>query len=97
MTHRIIEHRERLLEIVQQKLEVLSSLVTHFEDIRDNELFIEEIEEVLRELSTAESALLDPADNTLPCPRCGFECAQIHSYCIACGQCLQPDLSIPNM
>ena len=48
--------------------------------------FIEEIEGAYMELSEEELDFINEKEMTIPCPGCGFECAGISSYCMACGE-----------
>ena len=97
MTNRIIEVRERLLDISKRKTELLSSIVDHIDDIKDNPIFMEEIEELYSDLSNEEKDLIDEEEITMPCPDCGFECARIASFCMACGTNLHEGTFRENM
>jgi rubrerythrin len=86
MTNRIIDFSTKLLDIAHQKMELLSSTIEHFDDIQHNPIFMEEIEGLYLELFNEESELLEEKEMTMPCPECGFECARIASFCMACGR-----------
>lgn len=85
MESKIIRHRERLLEIAERKSRLLKSVIEQLEHIETNPVFIEEIQEAYLELDAAETELVAEKAVTIECPSCGFECSQIHSYCMACG------------
>lgn len=85
MTNRIIEIRDQLLDISNRKTELLCSIIENLDDIRDNPIFMEEIEELYFELFDEEVELIEEKEITMPCPKCGFECARIASFCMACG------------
>jgi len=91
MTHKIIENREPLLALARRKLELLSGIMTHYEDIRNNDVFAEEVKESYLELCKEEQSLVYDQEITIPCPGCGFECAQIYSYCMVCGEKLHTE------
>ncbi len=84
--------REQLLDISKRKTELLSSIVDHIDDIRNNTIFMEEIEELFLELSSEEAELIKEQEVTMPCPECGFECARIASFCMACGKRLHEEV-----
>ena len=86
MTNKIIGFREKLLDISKRKTELLSSIIEHIDDVMSNAIFIEEIEGAYMELSDEELPLINEKDITMSCPGCGFECAGISSYCMACGE-----------
>ncbi|MBU2645405.1 hypothetical protein KKI24_11925 [bacterium] len=85
MTNRIIDFSEKLLDISQRKSDLLHSIVEHIDDIKNNTIFMEEIESVYMELFDEEVSLIREKEITMPCPGCGFECDRISSYCMACG------------
>lgn len=85
MESRIIQNRERLLEIAHRKTRLLESIISQFEHIRSNDVFKEEIEEAYLELYDDESDLILGEEKTVACPECSFTCSQIHSFCMACG------------
>ncbi len=86
MTNRIIDFREKLLDISKRKTELLSSIITHIDDVMSNSIFIEEIEGAYMELSDEELICINEKEFTMPCPGCGFECAGISTFCMACGE-----------
>lgn len=61
-------------------------MIENFEDIRDNPIFMEEVEELYLEYFDEEAELIEEKEITMPCPGCGFECARIASFCMACGK-----------
>ncbi len=85
MESKIIQNRERLLEISLRKSKLLQSIIDQIEHIQANDVFIEEIEEAYLELYDAESELILEEEKTVDCPECGYTCSQIHSFCMACG------------
>lgn len=97
MMKKILEKREELLDIAKRKTELLSSIIQHFDDISNNPIFMEEIEELYLELSFEETGLIEEEEFTMPCPECGFECARIASYCMACGKKLHEETINDNM
>ncbi len=97
MTNRIIDSREKLFNIAQRKAELLSSIIEHIDDVKSNSIFIEEIEGAYMELFDEEAAFLREEEITMPCPECGFECARISSYCMACGNKLHEQLFKEDM
>jgi hypothetical protein len=94
MRSRVIQNRERLLEISERKSRLLQSVIDQFDHIETNSVFIEEIQEAFLELDAAESELVNEKEMTIECPGCGYECSQIHNFCMACGIKLT-DLSEP--
>lgn len=91
MTSKIVDITEQLLDISNRKLELLTSVQENLDDIRNNPVFIDEIEELYLELVDEEVDLIEEQEITLPCPGCGFECARIASFCMACGRKLHDD------
>lgn len=91
MTNRIIETRDQLLEIANKKAELLISVIENIDDILTNNVFMEEIEELYRELSAEEAKLLSQSEITLTCPECEFECPGLASFCMACGRKLHEE------
>lgn len=91
MANRIFEIRDQLQDISRRKLELLKSIQENFDDIRDNPIFIEEIEELFLDLFDEEAELIEQKEMTMQCPGCGFECARIASFCMACGKKLHED------
>ncbi len=85
MNSRMLFNSDQLLEIVEKKLSLLKSVSEHFEHIESNAIFIEEIQEAYMEFDNAESNLISEKSKTVGCSNCGFECDQIHSFCLACG------------
>ncbi len=85
MEPKIIFNRDRLLEISERKVKLLQSVVDQFEYIESNPVFIEEISEAYLDLDIAETELINEEEKKVGCPGCGFECSQIHSFCMACG------------
>ncbi len=82
---KIFNNREKLLQISLRKAELLQSVMKHIEHIESNSVFIEEIEEAYLNLNTEESEMIKEIEKTIECPGCGFKCAQIHTFCMACG------------
>ncbi|NQU64608.1 MAG: hypothetical protein HQ517_10050 [SAR324 cluster bacterium] len=97
MTNRIIDYREKLFDIAQRKTELLGSIIEHIDDVKDNAIFMEEIEGAYLELFDEESAAIREEEIIMPCPGCGFKCARISSYCMACGNNLHEQPSRENM
>ncbi len=91
MNNKIISNRDKLLEISLKKTELLQSIVEHYDHIINNSIFIEEIQESYQGLIDEEAELVLEKEKMIECPGCSFECAQIHTYCMACGIRL-PDL-----
>ena len=91
MTSKVLDRHEELLAITLRKSELLHSVAQHFNDIKSNPVFVDEVHEAFMDLDEAESSLLDDEQATLACPGCGFECAQIHTYCMVCGTKLHDD------
>lgn len=85
MKNNIIYNLDRLLEISERKSRLLQSIKDQFEHIESNPVFIEEVYDAYNELDADESALIGDIEITIECPSCGFECNQIHSFCLACG------------
>ncbi len=85
MTSKVIQNRDLLLEIAERKSRLLRSVIDQFDHIETNPVFVEEIQEAYLELDAAESGMLSEREMTIECPGCGYECNQIHSYCMACG------------
>ncbi len=85
MNNSIIDNRELLIELCKKKLKLLNSVSEHYEHIVSNSVFIEEIQESYLEFDQLESDLISEKATTIECTSCGFECDQIHSYCLACG------------
>ncbi|MCG8335715.1 MAG: hypothetical protein MJE63_14450 [Proteobacteria bacterium] len=85
MFSKVIQNRDRLLEIAERKSRLLQSVIDQFDHIETNPVFIEEIQEAFLELDAAETEMLKEKEITVDCPGCGYECNQIHSYCMACG------------
>ncbi len=97
MIRKILDNREKLLDISLRKTEVLQSTIENIEDILSNDIFVEEIQEVFMELVEEESQLIVEKEMTVECPGCMFECAQIHNYCMACGTKLTPDREMGDL
>jgi hypothetical protein len=97
MANRIIDFREKLLDISKRKTELLSSIIEHIDDVKSNMIFIEEIEGAYKALSDEELGFISEKEITMPCPGCGFESAVISSYCMACGEKLQEQLFRQDM
>ncbi|MCP4757057.1 MAG: hypothetical protein GY866_39850 [Proteobacteria bacterium] len=91
MANKIIKNREKLLDISIRKTELLQSVIENIEDVESNEIFIDEIQEVFMELYDEECSILTEKEITTECPGCGFKCAQIHTFCMACGMKLQDE------
>jgi hypothetical protein len=85
MKSKIIQNRERLLEISERKNRLLRSVIDQFEHIETNPIFIEEIHDAFMELDAVETEMLKEKEMTIECPGCGFEVSRIHSFCMACG------------
>ncbi len=73
------------MEISERKSRLLKSVIDQFDHIETNPVFIEEIQDAFLELDAVETEMLSEKEMTIECPGCGFECSQIHSYCMACG------------
>lgn len=91
MTNRIVEQRDQLLDISKRKAELLSSIIENIEDIKDNFIFMEELEELYLELFDNEAELIEDEKITMRCPACDFECDRIASFCMACGKKLHEE------
>lgn len=85
MKSRLIINRNRLLEVLDHKTKLIRSIVDHLDHIESNSVFIEEIEDAYVALDDIEAQLIQEKEITVKCPGCGFECAQIHSFCMVCG------------
>ncbi|MBU3915102.1 hypothetical protein KKA14_06155 [bacterium] len=91
MINKIIKNKDKLLEISRKKTELLQSIIEYYDHIADNSIFIEEIQDSYQGLIDEEAELVLEKEKMIECPGCGFDCAQIHTYCMACGIRL-PDL-----
>lgn len=85
MDRKILDNRSTLIEICEKKLRLLKSVSEHLSHIESNNVFIEEIQDAYMEFHEWEMDLVADKAITLECPNCGFECDQIHSFCLACG------------
>ncbi|MBU2510923.1 hypothetical protein KJ966_06280 [bacterium] len=85
MEAKIIINRDQLLEISERKVKLLQSVISQFEYIESNPVFIEEISEAYLDLDLSETELINEEEKKIACPECAFECCQIHSFCMACG------------
>jgi hypothetical protein len=85
MESKIIRNRKRLLEIAERKSRLLKGVIDQFDHIESNPVFVEEIQDAFLELDAVETELVAEKIITIECPACGFECSQIHSFCMACG------------
>lgn len=85
MEYKVFDHLERLLEISERKSRLLQSVMDQYEHIESNPIFKEEITDAFMELDSAESELIQGREITIDCPSCGYECSQIHNFCLACG------------
>jgi len=91
MASKVLDRHEELLVITLRKSELLQSVAKHLDDITSNPIFVDEVHEAFMDLDEEESALLIEKRTTLECPGCGFECGQIHTYCMVCGTRLHDD------
>ncbi len=96
MESTVVRYRERLLQIAERKCKLLKSVIEHLDHIEDNPVFVEEIEEAFFELDTDEADIMGIKEITTECPSCGFECNQIHTYCMACGNKLPSQCTTLN-
>jgi len=94
MENRVIRYRDRLLEIAERKCRLLKSVIDQIDHIETNPVFIDEIQEAFMELDEAESEIMGDNEVTIECPSCSFECSQIHSFCMACGNKLPEQYSM---
>lgn len=85
MSYKILDNKVELLDISMKKTELLQSIIEHIGEIQSNDIFLDEIREMYQDLVEKESALVSEKEMTMNCPSCGFECAQIYSYCMVCG------------
>ncbi len=85
MMSKILYNKDRLLEISERKVRLLRSVMEQYEHIESNPVFKEEICDAYLDLDDAETELINEEEKTVACPGCGFECSQIHSFCMACG------------
>ena len=97
MNSQILKYREQLLDICEKKLKLLQSVSEHFAHIESNTIFVEEIHETYLEFEKAESDLIAEKNKTIDCPGCGFECDQIHSFCMACGTNLHEQYKVTTV
>ena len=91
MISRIIEKREELLASAQKKAELLQNIIQHIEDIRSNDVFVEEVQQTYLEMDDDEASFITDKEIKTNCPECSYECAQIYSYCMVCGAKLNDD------
>ncbi len=89
MVQKVIQNKEKLLEISERKVKLLQSVIDQFDHIESNPIFIDEINDAYMELVESESMIVAEKEITIDCPDCGFECSQIHSFCMACGAKLE--------
>jgi len=85
MNNKILDNKLELLDISIKKTDLLQSIVEHINEIQSNDIFLDEIREMYRDLLDQENELVQEKEITMNCPSCGVECAQIYSYCMVCG------------